>query len=461
MTRPACAIVTVTPRGRRYDGGVHLRPSAPRARVPSRRAVALAAVLAAGPGPAPAAPTQEDAPPRAMRPWWDRAEERRIGHYWIKTDAEPQSANALAEHLNLLYDEFARRLAALPQRGPERLNVLIFHRQRDYLMELRTRFGVDGEGTGGMFFVKPAGTALAIWTQGLTRRRIEHVLQHEGFHQFAYSRFGADLPIWVNEGLAEFFGNAVRVRGGFVIGQASPRSVDRVRDALERGVAVPFSRMLAMSPAQWQEQVAKGQGAMLYDQAWSMVQFLVYADGGRHVPAFERYLHLINGGVLSDRAFPQAFGPDVDAFEKRWMTLAAEARPTPFLAAMERIEFLAEGALELSRRHVVPATLAELRRRLEEIGFGHTVEDHGWSLTTRADDPSAYDIPSEGGDRPAPRFVVEPVDPADLSLRERMLQERWPRPPHIATSGLTPRDLKVEWRRDERSAALSYEIIVD
>ena len=38
-----------------------------------------------------------------------------------------------------------------------------------------------------------------------------HVAQHEGFHQFAWSRFAEDLPVWVNEGMAEFFGESVIV----------------------------------------------------------------------------------------------------------------------------------------------------------------------------------------------------------------------------------------------------------
>ena len=79
------------------------------------------------------------------------------------------------------------------QRSPGHPNVYMFARQRDYLDTLRTQFGINGMGSGGMFFVSPRGAGLAFWTEGLPRQRVAHVVQHEGFHQFAYAFFGNDI----------------------------------------------------------------------------------------------------------------------------------------------------------------------------------------------------------------------------------------------------------------------------
>ncbi|HVP73762.1 MAG TPA: DUF1570 domain-containing protein, partial [Phycisphaerales bacterium] len=216
-------------------------------------------------------------PPRqAQLSWWDRSPERKVGYYWIKTDLPAAQANALARHLNLMYEEYSRRLASLPLRGQEKLNVLIFNDPQDYLLTLRARFGVNAQGTGGMFFVTPAGAALAFWTKDLPQRRIEHVVQHEGFHQFAFSRFGDDLPMWVNEGLAEFFGESVMVDDKLILGQTTPRVLDAIKNGIEKDEFVPFRSMLSMSPAKWNAAVSNGDAAMNYHQAWSMVHFLVY-----------------------------------------------------------------------------------------------------------------------------------------------------------------------------------------
>ena len=186
-----------------------------------------------------------------MAPWWSRTAEIQVGHYWIRTDLPADRANELAQHMNIMYDEFARRLAALPARAPAPMTVLLFENSIDYLETLQFKYGIDATGTGGMFFVKPSGTALALWVGDLPTRRIEHVIQHEGFHQFAWSRFGGDLPLWVNEGLAEFFGEAVIVDRKLVIGQSQPRVINAVKNAIETESYIPFPQMLSVSRDEW------------------------------------------------------------------------------------------------------------------------------------------------------------------------------------------------------------------
>jgi hypothetical protein len=402
---------------------------------------------------------------QAQLPWWDRAAEARVGMYWIKTDLPAADANALGRHLNIMYEEYSRRLASLPPRAPEALNVLIFASQDDYVFTLRTRYGISAGGTGGLFFVQGPTMALAFWTGELPRRRVEHVLQHEGFHQFAYSRFGGDLPLWVNEGLAEFFGESIVVGRSLIIGQASPRVVSAVTTAVELDQIVPFRDMLAITPLRWGALVREGDARLHYQQAWSMVHFLVYADPNGdgapdYVTHFERYLHKLNAGVPDERAFIEVFGEDVEAFETRWKAYALKARPGAFAAALERIEFLAEGALELRRRDRVPASLDELRAGLREIGFTYARRQHAQETILSAADDALFEIPRDGLCREQPVFVAARADTRSLSRREKHREAESPRPVEIETSGLQPRNLAVEWRREGKPGAFRYEIVV-
>lgn len=398
--------------------------------------------------------------PVPRMPWWNRAAESRAGHYWIRTDLPADRANDLARHLNTMYDEYAGRLASLPARAPAPMTVLLFENDIDYLETLQFKYGIDGAGTGGMFFVRPSGAALALWVGDLPRRRVEHVIQHEGFHQFAWSRFGDDLPLWVNEGLAEFFGNAIVVGRTVMIGQASAVVVQDVKNLIERDATVEFSKMLAMSAEQWSDAVRDGRAAALYHQAWSMVQFLVYGDGGRYADAFERYLKLINTGLPSKEAFVRAFETtDVDAFEKRWREYAASARPSGFLTALERIEFLAEGARELARSGTVPDSLDELREGLAAIAFSYSYSRHALALDVRPAD-EMYRIPWAGNDEleQRPVFVVRRPKLYQMPRRERPLEEASPTPPSIRTEFLKPGDIEVRWTRDPETNTFRYEI---
>ena len=394
-------------------------------------------------------------------PWWQRAAERKVGFYWIKTDLEAETANELARHLNLMHIEYSKRLASLPPRVPAPLNVLIFAHRDDYLETLRRRFDIDATGTGGIFFVTPAASGLAFWTESLPRRRVLHVLQHEGFHQFAYSRFGGDLPVWVNEGLAEFFGESVMVGRTLIIGQTNPRVIGRVRQAIELDTYLPFRRMLSMSPQQWSSALGGETAALQYHQAWSMVHFLVYGDNGRYVERFEAYLRLLNAGFPSEHAFIRAFETDeIHAFERRWRQYAQAARPSAFITSLERIEFLAEGALELSRRGVAPQSIEELRDALVAIDFVFPLKKHEVSVELRADDEAMYRIPQDDLADEQPIFVVIKTRRGQLTRRQRKLEETAPTPLTIATEDLRPKAISIRWMRDRTSGELSYELVV-
>lgn len=400
---------------------------------------------------------------KAQLPWWDRAEEQHIGHYWIKTDIESDLANKLARHLNLMYEEYARRLASLPSRTPERLNVMIFDRERDYQFVLRTKFGVDGTGTGGIFFANPSGTALAFWIQELPMRRIEHVLQHEGFHQFAFSRFGGDLPPWVNEGLAEFFGEAILVNSKLIIGQTTPRVIDRLKNAIETEKYIPFRTMLSVDGRQWGALVREGNASLQYNQAWSMVHFLVYGDGEKYVGAFEQYLKLINAGYKSEDSFIRAFGSaDIEGFERQWKKFTQQSKPSSFVTAMERMEFLTAGALHLRENEIIPESLDALKAALKEAKFTYTTSTHGVETVLNAEDDSLYLIPLDDlseKDNP-PMFVVSKMDTRRMSMRERKAEQENPSPSLIGTKNLEPNNLIARWNRDKDTGEFTVEIDV-
>jgi hypothetical protein len=423
-----------------------------------RRVSILLCVLAAL---MPCGPARMAAGQQILLPWWQRSPERKMGHYWVKTDLDAETAIELAKHLNLMYEEFSRRLASLPQRAPQKLNVLIFRDRRDYLEVLRLRYGVDGRGSGGMFFVTPTGAGLAFWVEDLPKRRVHHVIQHEGFHQFAYSRFGNDLSPWLNEGLAEFFGASVLVGRSLILGQSTPRVLDSVQEAIELGEYVPFARMLRMTSEQWQRSLHDGSASLLYNQSWSMVHFLVYGDGGRYVSAFEQYLRLLNSGVMAEEAFVRVFGADVQSFEERWKTHTAAARPSAFLTAMERIEFLAEGALELSRSGTIPGSVRELRDRLVAVGFVHRLHKHGLDVQLRAEDSTLYTIPMDDLARAQPVFELERLNVNQLPPRLRYREEQHPSPPSIRTRDLAPKGLAIVWKRaEDNGPVVGYEIAV-
>ena len=396
---------------------------------------------------------------RPNRAWWNRAGQWSSEYYAIKTDLQLTESRPYARHLDRMYEEYARRLSSLPPREPEKLNILLFSRQVDYLHVLRTRYGIDATGTGGMFFVNPNGTAFALWIKGLPTRRVHHVMQHEGFHQFGWSRFGRDLPIWVNEGLAEFFGESVLINGTFVLGQATPHVLQSVRSRIEDETTIPFDHLLRLSDREWGENVRLGRGEFQYRQSWSMIQFLIVGQGRKYQGAFERYLRKLNRAVPSENAWIDVFGPNIREFEDAWKRFALEAKPSAFMTALDRIEFLAEGALELSRRGASSTSLEGLKSQLREIDFVFERPGHESKEIFLARDDAGFDIPVDDLS-PDATFVVEAPRPGVRSLREQRWEDRQPTPPSIQTEGLAPNRILIEWSRDRETGEMGYEIRV-
>lgn len=409
----------------------------------------------------PGAIGQDELPLTA--PWHQRMKVARSNHYIIHSDLSEDETRDYARHLDIVYQAYVKRLGSLRQRAPQSLNVYLFAKRDDYLRTLESQFGIDGTGSGGMFFVNQRGNGLAIWTEGLPRQRVEHVIQHEGFHQVAFALFGGELPVWANEGLAEFFGEGVVVGNELVIGQNSPRTLSALRDAIEKNEVIPFTTMLTLSGQAWNANVTTGNARLQYQQAWSMVHFLVYGDGGRYRNAFERYLRFLNMGNQSLDAWVKAFGnADLSSFEQRWAEFIQQAKPSAFLTALERMEFLAAGLNALHQRGEQPTTFAELRTKLEEIGFRYSIQQHGITTVFEASDAALFEIPMDDLTKDQPVFIVEKTRRRMSSYRERKLEEDHPLPAEIRTEHLRPNNLRVEWFRDgDDPSKFYFEIEVD
>lgn len=423
------------------------------------------------------------APMQGRGGWWDRTdpgagrELPRSRHYAIRSDLSFEETKHFADLLDTMHREYNRLMQGLRPRGREYPTVYMFARQQDYLDTLRTRFGANATGSGGMFFIGPRGAGLAFFTDGQPRARLEHVIRHEGFHQIAHRYFDGDLPPWVNEGLAEYFGEAVVIDGTVIEGQVTPRTVERVKELIEHERVIPFAQLLSRDLRSWNAAVAGGGASTQYLQSASMVQFLLWGENGRLSSNFSAYLRNLNEGRDSVSAFRMAFGGTDDRalndFERRWRAFAASQRAGSVRAAAERLEFMAVGLLALRDADIHPKTLEELKQALVERRFEQSLPGaHGGAVTLRADDEGAFDIPADGlQDRTrvavfaltAKTAAATPKrSPArapskdrggtsgaggsdDTSSETAGKPSKPPPLPELSTRNLRPRDLRISW----------------
>ncbi len=285
--------------------------------------------------------------------------------YDITTDLDRDDAAEVADHMDAVHAEYARRFSGFGKRNGEALRLWVF-RDRDGYTEFLASHGIDGTGSGGMFFRRSSASGLVSYLGERPMDSMLETLRHEGMHQFTYQRIGDDLPVWLNEGMAEWFGYALRTRTGFAMGLADPVAVSRLRSAAEAEQLLPFADLLKMAHADWNARVQAGQASVQYDQAWSVVQFLVYAEGGRYEPMLMTLLRQLWSGVDPQRAVTQTFGADLGPMEAAWRAWLVALEPDELYGAMALLNAHAALLGSLDALGVRPATPDDLDAALAE-----------------------------------------------------------------------------------------------
>ena len=189
------------------------------------------------------------------------------------------------------------------------------------------------QGTAGVF--NPNTDTLMAFADDRTTSYTWNVIQHEGFHQFARSVIGGELPIWVNEGMAEYFGEGIFTGDGFITGYIPPKRLAHVKEQLEGQKLKPIKDMMLLNHARWNAEMRQEN----YDQAWTMVQFLAHAENGKYQGAFVGFMRAIAIGQQWDTAWLNNFG-SAEGFEKKWSEywLKMDEDPTADLYARAATE---------------------------------------------------------------------------------------------------------------------------
>jgi hypothetical protein len=332
-------------------------------------------------------------------------------HYRVHTNLPREQAAPLGAHMDLTFQGLARRFRGFEQRTPRVLDLYLFATQEDYIRFLGGH-GINATGSGGMFFVQPTVQGLATWVEGQNPQQLISTLQHEGFHQFAWQYIGHGLPIWVNEGLAQYYEDAILQGRRLEVGMADAQRIGVVKRALERGTTLDLLELVAISGDQWGATLNAdpGMSQILYAQSWSLVYYLVHGRNGRYQRAFEGYLHLLARGEDSVAAFRRAFGTtNLDPLERQWREFAAQQEPDPVTDAAADLMFLGEGLQHMTQDagESAPDSFEGLQQLLQRRQFRMTSGGHGLRVEMSAGDDGRFTYTGRGGEQPYQMLPAE------------------------------------------------------
>ncbi|HEY7118132.1 MAG TPA: DUF1570 domain-containing protein [Tepidisphaeraceae bacterium] len=281
-------------------------------------------------------------------------------HYLIHSDLDDAQIYELGTRMEAMYGEYSRRLADFDLHEDRKpLDVYLFDRKQDY-MEFT---GGQYENTGGVFM--PAWNQLAAYLEG-QRDTLRRTLQHEAFHQFAQKALRGNMPIWLNEGMAQLFEEAIWTGDAFLMGQVPPRRVRQLQLDLKDDKLLPLKQLMSMTGESWSHNLTGNAslGSTQYNQSWAIVHYMAYGERGANGAKLVALLQALRKGKDQEDAFRDAFGP-LAGFKAAFEKYATQLESTPEAELIDRHEALADLLAKLAAKGKRFSTVSEFRRNAE------------------------------------------------------------------------------------------------
>lgn len=136
------------------------------------------------------------------------------------------------------------------------------------------------------------------------------------FHEFVHSLTNdstANLPLWLNEGIAEFYSMfAVSDKDTKVqLGAPISHHVFHLRDS--KFLPLPQLFQVEHNSPNYNERDKKG---VFYAQSWALVHYLMLGNNGQRQPQMGQFVNLMAAGMPMQEAFTKAFQTDFATLEK-------------------------------------------------------------------------------------------------------------------------------------------------
>lgn len=235
---------------------------------------------------------------------WIRAD---TDHFTLVGNAGRRLTVTVARNLERLRDVLSRATAGFDQRSSLGTLIYVFADEPSFRP---FNLGPDGkpENLAGYFLASPDGYYVAF--DSSAGERPFPVIYHEYIHSVMENTL-PDMPLWLNEGLAEFY-SSIEVMG------------DRARIGmplhdhlawLAGHPLIPLEALFAVNvdSPQYNEQERQG---TFYAQSWALVHMLAIGDPA-HKSRMGGFLRAIQQGTDSRQAFERAFGIELGVAQQQ------------------------------------------------------------------------------------------------------------------------------------------------
>lgn len=202
---------------------------------------------------------------RAQRgPRWAQSHSLESERYRIVSDIDLKTCRETAQMLEESLKRFEARLRPAPRERVERFTAYVFSGRAGYTRYASDALDFGAQHTAGLY--SRDLRQLLVWNQP-SRAEMFETIRHEALHQYMH-RLSDDVPVWLNEGLAECFENAQFQRGPSEELRSHPEHLRPLGST--RFPAHAIERFIRVTPAEFY-----ADGGLNYARGWALTHFLM------------------------------------------------------------------------------------------------------------------------------------------------------------------------------------------
>jgi Flp pilus assembly protein TadD len=267
----------------------------------------------------------------------------RTANFTIEGDVGANGLKTVALRLEQFREAIRQTFPSAKLVTPAPVTVIVFAHDRDF-KAVAPRFQGKPVELAGLATTSSIGSSIAICLE--RPDQAYPVIYHE-FGHLLINNAARGLPLWLQEGLAEFYRMFDLSEDGrsAVLGKpVDPEEIGRMRDRL-----LPMSELLAADHESKLYNVSADRD-LFYAQSWVLVHYLLLGNTERS-RQFSGFLQRLGTGVPTARAFSDSF-PDADKLEGELTAYVSK-----FTIRVVRVTFTdrVTGAVDYTMTRMTPA----------------------------------------------------------------------------------------------------------
>jgi hypothetical protein len=233
----------------------------------------------------------------------------RTKHYVVRAADRQETADAAAAFMEALYGKLDA-VFRFAKKSTGRFKVYVFNNRsefRSFAEALNAPLAAAAIG-----FYDPMSQVLATYGPGSPGQDVIQILAHEGTHQFIDMVEGGEPPLWLDEGLAEYFGTVEWDGESLEMGLVNEGRLADLLAMVSTGNQIPLRAL-------FHSEDRMTFGPAHYAEAWSLIHFMFNCDEGKNVPLLAQFFQAVKAGENQDVAFRRIIKTPVALFEKAWL----------------------------------------------------------------------------------------------------------------------------------------------